>query len=109
MILFTYSCAYGVDFSSKKMTYSDKYFSGKYLIYDCQDGHWVCADVESRDNCEAAVQRAIPTDTVELPCFVAEEFASIDKCVEQNKKVVSNLGPTRNCYHPKYKKRIILY
>lgn len=89
--------------------YSDKYFSGEYLMYDCQDKHWVCGDKEAKLNCDAAVQRYLPTDSVYIPCFVVKKFESLSECVHHNKNVVSNLAPTRNCFHPKYKKKIILY
>lgn len=89
--------------------YNGKYFSGKYLMYDCQDKHWVCGDKEAHDNCNAAIKRDLPNDAVKLPCFIVKKFRSLGECVHYNKKIVSNLGPTRKCYHPKYKERIILY
>lgn len=93
----------------QQQKFSDKYFSGEYLMYDCQDKHWVCGDKVAKTNCDEAVKRYLPTDSVYIPCFVVKKFKDLNECVYHNKKVVSNLASTRGCFHPKYKKKIILY
>ncbi len=40
--------------SKKEIEYlTDKYFSGPYLIYDCEERHWVCVSEENFNECQS--------------------------------------------------------
>lgn len=88
---------------------SDKYYSGPYLVYDCQDKHWVCTDKEAVESCNAARKRALERKGITMPCFVVKEYKKYKGCLKSNKKMINQIGDTKYCYHPDYLQRVILY
>lgn len=58
-----------VDDSKDEIALSDKYHAGLYLIYDCQDMHFVCGNKDDFELCqkEREVEKKIG-QKIKLPC-----------------------------------------
>jgi hypothetical protein len=89
--------------------YSDKYYSGRYLMYDCHDQHWVCTDIQEVRECQRLLERSIAMKEDILPCQYFKEFDNIKDCVLENLRLVANPTSKRFCYHPSVFKRNILF
>jgi hypothetical protein len=69
---------------------SEKYRAGAYLIYDCDDQHFVCADIENQVECDEKREKAFVTKSERLPCAVLKQYVKKEECLEAQKKFMLN-------------------
>jgi hypothetical protein len=96
------------EFNDKQMRYSSKYYSGPYLIYDCLDNHWVCADKLAVTQCRLNNKLRETADKALKSCVIYKEYEKTKFCIEKNTQLVSDNASMRRCYVEKYFKKVIL-
>jgi hypothetical protein len=80
--------------------YSEKYYAGSYLIYDCRDLHWVCADEASNKKCVKKRKLDILKEMPVLSCIPVKKFKTIKGCIRKKQTVVNNPVNNLLCQHP---------
>jgi hypothetical protein len=65
---------------------SEKYRAGAFLIYDCEDQHFVCADIENQVECDEKREKAFVLKKERLPCAVLKQYSKVDECQNAQKK-----------------------
>jgi hypothetical protein len=74
----------------KSVQISIGYFSGEYLIYDCQKGSFICVDEFGFQDCLASRENAIRVSQPNLPCAPLKKFTHFDDCeIAQYKEIES--------------------
>ncbi len=87
---------------------SDKYIQGPYLVYDCQDQHWVCTEESQYKNCESSLNKAMDDKNSYLPCLPIEgKFKSHKDCVSGLQKFLGQTQIQSQCLHPDVRRHFI--
>lgn len=60
---------------------SEKYKSGPFLIYNCEDLYFVCVDEDAFLSCKEERDKARHRRDFRLPCAPLKEFDHFDLCV----------------------------
>ena len=95
------------NFDDTRDVISSKYVTGAYLLYDCEDQHWVCVIQETKEKCEQKRHNELKRGKHHLSCFSAEVFENYKQCtVHQQRLTSSGLNP-RVCLHPEVRQRFI--
>lgn len=92
--IFSLSC-YGQDYKFTKEDYyksesnfepaiSEKYFTGRNLIYDCYEKHFVCASDVNYEECSESRKNAIANRNVLLPCAPLKQLPNQIECFKLN-------------------------
>lgn len=85
---------------------SDKYEAGKYLIYDCKDGHWVCVAEPFYKNCqETRSQELAKKGVVHLSCAPIGEMASKKSCYQRILFFTTHHHGSRFCINDEWKEK----
>lgn len=71
------------DFEMKDDSISEKYIAGAFLIYDCEEGHWVCVLKEDYAACEESRVASIGKKERNLPCAPIGEFPTKRSCFQR--------------------------
>lgn len=77
---------------------SARYRRGSYLIYDCEDRHYACVNVENFNRCQEERQIALETFTPSLPCAPLKEFETADECEQQQRELILRLTSKEFCF-----------
>ena len=80
--------------------YSEKYFAGKYLIYDCKDQHWVCSDREANKKCLDKRKMDIIKKKPLLSCIPVKRYKNLLNCIKKKQYMVNNPVDNLLCQHP---------
>lgn len=80
------------------------YDRGEYLLYNCNDKHWVCTRKVEFDQCERLRKSAIADNMEFLPCVGIKKYEKVEKCITEQKRVTYNGVSNRFCLHPKRSK-----
>jgi hypothetical protein len=108
MLLFIhFSWAQVSELDSQSAELSIKYFAGAYLVYDCQDKHYVCTDEYEYKRCQSNRDHAEKDMDIKLPCVPINKFLDRKTCEEKQKELVSTGRYVNFCLHEDYKKRFI--
>jgi hypothetical protein len=59
---------------------SRKYRAGQWLIFDCKDSHFVCADQEGHESCTETRKKLISENKKNLACAPLKMFKSLKEC-----------------------------
>ena len=86
---------------------SIKYFAGSYLIYDCIDKHFVCADEYEYKRCEDRRSQEEKDMKIRLACVPVKKYADRKECEVAQKEIVSQGRFVNFCLHEDFKKRLI--
>ncbi|HLW56278.1 MAG TPA: hypothetical protein VKY27_02780 [Bacteriovoracaceae bacterium] len=86
---------------------SDKYLAGPYLIYDCEDQHWVCVVEENYQQCKDQRAKDIRQDKVHARCAPIAEFDVKFSCFQEQLRLVGNVDPTKLCVLENWKRKEI--
>lgn len=84
---------------------SEKYEAGAFLIYDCQEGHWVCVLESSYRECEAGRKKALIYNHKVLPCAPIGEFPTKRSCFDRSLFLVTHGHGERFCLSDEIKPR----
>ncbi len=80
--------------------YSERYYAGEYLIYDCNDKHWVCADKSAQSKCLSDRKEDILKNVSRLSCIPVKKFKNIKSCTQNKIKLVNEPTDDLLCQHP---------
>lgn len=78
-----------------------KYRAGGYLIYDCEDQHFVCADARGFDQCELDRQTSREEGRLILSCSPLKRFQTYELCLEEFYRLMHKASPKTICVNPK--------
>ncbi|MCK5883904.1 MAG: hypothetical protein KAG61_09460 [Bacteriovoracaceae bacterium] len=80
---------------------SSYYRSGSNLVYDCEDQHFACVDLESFGKCETWRSKAV--DRVEdfMPCAPLKKFKSDEECRRAHYNNIYAKIPKKFCIRTK--------
>ncbi|MFL5784161.1 MAG: hypothetical protein ACJ76H_06100, partial [Bacteriovoracaceae bacterium] len=62
---------------------SDKYLAGAFLMYDCEEGHWVCVLEEDYKACEKKRNEESLKMTKDLSCAPIGQFPTKRSCFQR--------------------------
>ncbi len=74
----------------KSIQISKAFFSGEYLIYDCQKGFFACVDEFGFQDCQAARDHSIEVGKKNLPCAPLKKFPYFEDCENAQKKEIES-------------------
>lgn len=95
------------DFNPAADNISDKYYAGSWLIYDCQEGHWVCVLEEFYRSCEEDRKKSISAKEKHLPCAPVGEFPTKRSCFQRELYLTGHAHGHRFCLLDELKKEEI--
>jgi hypothetical protein len=93
-----------VDFVMSQDNISEKYFAGAFLIYDCEEKHFVCVLPEDYKTCEDQREKAIKNKEKYLPCAPLGEFPTKRSCFQRDLYLVGLAHGNRFCLLDELKK-----
>lgn len=74
------------------------YRSGEYLLYDCNNRHFVCVDKTSFDECREKRNEAIDKRNFLLPCAPLKKLGHFEICVEVQYSKIYQMGNRDFCF-----------
>lgn len=86
---------------------SPKYNAGAALMYDCEDGHWVCVGVEEHAQCQVQREQAIKDKRIQLPCMPSEVYTYKRECFQKARTLIPTGRVPSACLHPAERRRLI--
>lgn len=92
------------DFELSKDKISEKYLAGAFLIYDCEEKHWVCVLKEDSDVCKENREKSIEKGERNLPCAPIGEFPTKKSCFQRQLYLSGQAHGFRFCLLDQYKK-----
>ena len=84
---------------------SSKYEAGHYLIYDCEDKHWVCVRDAYYQDCESKRTQEIEENAKDLSCVPLGYFPTKRSCFERQLYMLGQNFGTKFCLHPEWRHR----
>ena len=85
------------DFELKTDSISEKYFAGAFLIYDCEENHWVCVLKEDYKKCEEKRESSKNLREKHLPCAPVGEFPTKRSCFQRQLYLTGKAHGSRFC------------
>ena len=118
IIFFICSPVHGIDkkvFTEKEMketldndyldpVISFKYERGSYLIYDCQDKHWICSGSLEFKRCQDWKKQADKRNAKSYQCVAVKRYKNISSCVDAQYAQVNKNHDIRFCLSDATKK-----
>lgn len=95
------------DFVPNKDNISEKYYAGAFLIYDCEEMHFVCVLPEDHQTCVKNREEAIRKKEKNLPCAPIGEFPTKRSCFQRELYLVGQAHGNRFCLLDELKKEEI--
>ncbi len=71
------------DYEARVDYISDKYFAGAFLIYDCEEKHWVCVMEIDYKSCEKKRKESLDKFAKYLSCAPIGQFPSKKGCFQR--------------------------
>ncbi len=96
-----------MDYDAKMDNISDKYVAGSHLIFDCEEGHWVCVLAEYSLECEEKRERAMKNGEKFLPCAHLGQLPSKRSCFQKSLYLTGQAHGKRFCLLDSRKKEEI--
>jgi hypothetical protein len=88
---------------------SEKYELGSFLIYDCQDQHWVCVLEQYYKDCEKIREQAIFDKKDNLGCLPVGDLENKKACFQKQLYFVSHFYGARQCIGDDWKQKSVRY
>ena len=88
---------------------SDKLDAGRYLIYDCQEKHWVCVLESYYKDCELRRSMDAKSDSVHHSCAPVGALPSKKSCFQRVLYLTSQHVGTRFCVKDQWKKKSVKF
>lgn len=95
------------EFKPQEDIISEKYEAGHFLIYNCEEKHWVCVRDEQKNECEDEILEAKQSNPVNLPCASFGKFPTKQSCFQRQLFLVSNNFGDRFCINDSWKEKEI--
>ena len=68
---------------------SPKYYRGEYLIFDCQDLHFACVNLEGFQLCQEWRREDLQKKRLQLKCAPLKKFPSQKACFKEQEKQIA--------------------
>jgi hypothetical protein len=81
---------------------SDKYYRGRYLIYDCEKRFFACVNLPSFYNCRELRQKEKDLKEVLLSCAPLKQFKSQKDCFDVNYSLIHRVTNKSFCINQAY-------
>lgn len=108
-ILSSFINLFAQDITSDGSYLSDKYIKGAFLIYDCQDSHYVCTSSLESKRCESIRYSHLKDNKDTLGCTPLKQYSSVEQCHKFQQLLTDQSRPARHCLHPLQMKKVYLY
>lgn len=92
-------------FDPKTDLISEKYDAGPHLIYDCEDGHWVCVMPEFYEQCQLKRDEDQLANKVHTRCAPIGEFPTKRSCFQRQLYLTSNNYAPNFCVLGRWKQK----
>ncbi|MBL7664717.1 MAG: hypothetical protein JNM93_06255 [Bacteriovoracaceae bacterium] len=76
---------------------SDSYVEGEYLMYDCREGHWVCATESNSLFCQEQIKQMDDFANF-MPCWSFKKHADIYQCMSEQQRLTNEAIRPTFCY-----------
>ena len=84
---------------------SDKYEAGPFLIYDCEEGHWVCVLASYYQDCLDKRKKDLVGNQLKNSCIPLEELPTKKSCFQKQLFLTAQNHSTRFCMNDKWSER----
>ncbi len=81
---------------------SEKYFRGNYLIYDCEEHHFVCVDEKNFQDCKKRREYAHAQGKSGTSCAPFKMYSSYTLCIKKQYELMHSGGPRVYCSDPDF-------
>jgi hypothetical protein len=88
---------------------SENYEAGPFLIYDCEDKHWVCVLEEYYKECQEKRESDLLHQKVKVRCASVAEFPTKKACFQKGLFLTSQNQGTRFCIGNDWKQKEIKF
>lgn len=95
-----------VEFDGDTVQISSKYYSGQFLIYDCESKHWSCVDKDGFKECQESRDQSKKEFKTYLKCAPIKEYKNLKECISHQKRKVHHPESTNFCKHQDLRKGI---
>jgi len=95
------------DFDPRTDIISEKYEAGPYLIYNCQEKHFVCVMEANYKECEEQRSKDNAEKKLELSCAPISKMLNKKSCFQQQLFFVSQNQGTKFCVGESWKQKEI--
>lgn len=96
-------------FDPRRDIISDKYVAGPYLIYDCQDKHWVCVEESFFEECRTMREEDKRQKKTFARCAPVGEFEVKFSCFQEQLRLTGNVDPEKLCVLDNWKRKQISF
>lgn len=96
--------AFPADYELKVDNISEKYVAGAFLIFDCEENHWVCVLKEYYDVCDEKRAKSKIGREKYLPCAPIGEFPTKKSCFQRQLYLTGQAHGSRFCLLDELKK-----
>ena len=94
-------------FDPRRDVLSADYLAGPFLIYDCQNKHWVCVMEEFFEECRQLREEDKRFNKDTARCAPVGEFAVKFSCFQEQLRLTTNVDPSRLCVLENWKRKTI--
>ncbi len=91
-----------IEKEKEEVRISNKWYRGSNLIYDCQNGSYVCVNDVSFYRCQRERLEDKENARSQLRCSPFKDFKTHKACFDKQYEVIHNQLPKMFCTNPKY-------
>ena len=77
---------------------SQRFVDGRYLIYECDDKHYVCVDEEGYEKCQYIRRNRKIGQFENLGCAPLKVYDDVAKCFEKQKSMIGSAKNIPFCF-----------
>lgn len=92
-------------FDPRRDVISDDYEAGAFLIYNCEQQHWVCVLEEYYEKCQQMREQDARFKKEFARCAPVKEFDVKFSCFQEQLRLVSNVDSARLCVLENWKSK----
>lgn len=92
-------------FDAKTDLIADNYEAGRFLLYDCEEGHWVCVTEPFFQECEQKRAHDITTKKVKARCAPLGSFPTKKSCFQRELFLTSQAHGAKFCILKDWKEK----
>lgn len=96
-------------FDPSRDVISEKYFAGPYLIYDCEEKHWVCVMEDDFKECQKKRDEDKNNKKEILGCAPLGSFPTKKSCFQRQLFLTGQNHGTRFCISDEWKEKDVKF
>ncbi len=85
------------------------YYEGETLVYDCKEGHWVCAAQSSVDLCQKNRGKSEEREQKSWPCVVFNKYSTTEQCHKFVEILVNDPSSKTFCHRSDFRHELTQY